>query len=115
MTIRECPGRLDRPGVLDQIESFRQEAKRGPLHPAQFQMLKIFAKQGFPRAQELLQKRAQIGVKKQKRFAEIVKETLRQEGEASLPWMRRILDECTKYDTNVPTIISEELLEKLSR
>src|SRR4030095_11348874 len=99
MTIRERFDVLIAPGVLDQIESFRQEAKRGPLHPAQFQMLKIFAKQGFPGAQELLQKRAQIGVKKQKHFAEIVKETPCMEGETSVAWVRRIWDECEKYET----------------
>ena len=84
MTMKECMDVIVAPGVLDQIESFRQKAKRGPLHPAQFQMLKIFAKQGFPGARELLRRRAQIGVKKRKSFAEVVKEAPRLEGETSV-------------------------------
>jgi len=114
MTMREYFDSIIAPGVLDQIERMRQEAKRGPLHSAQFKMLEIFAKQGFQGAQKLLERRAQIGVKKRKRFADIVKETPRQEGEAADRWMNRIWDQCEKYETKVPSVISEELLERLS-
>jgi len=114
MTFRECVDAIITPGLLEQIESIRQDAKRGPLHPAQFKMLEISAKQGLPGARELLQKCSQIGVKKRKRFAAIVKETPRQEGESHVAWVRRIWDECEKYDTKCPTVITEELLQELS-
>ncbi len=41
---------------LDELARLKQEARRGPLHPAQFKLLKILAKRGFPEAQELLEK-----------------------------------------------------------
>jgi hypothetical protein len=59
MTIRECINSIVTPGLLDQIESMRQDFKRGPLDPHQLKMLKVFAK-NFPEAQELLQKHSQI-------------------------------------------------------
>jgi len=114
MTFRECVNAIITPGLLDQIESIRQDAKRGPLHPAQFKMLEISAKQGLPGARELLQKFSQIGVKKRKRFAAIVRENPRQEGESHVAWVRRVWDECEKYDTKCPTVITEELLQELS-
>jgi len=46
-------------------------------------------------------------------FAEIVRETPRQEGETFAAWVRRIWDE--KYDTKCPQSLTDELLEKLSR
>jgi hypothetical protein len=55
------------------------------------------------------------GLKKRKRFAEIVKETPRREGEEYGTWVRRIWDECDKYDTNCPTVITEQLLERCSQ
>jgi hypothetical protein len=100
---------------LDELARLKQEAKRGPLHLAQFKMVKIFTKQGFPGAQELLQKCTQVGVKERKRFAEIVKETPRQESEAYIDWVRRIWNECDKYDTKCPRVITEELLQKWSQ
>ncbi len=100
---------------LDELAKLRQEARRGPLNPAQFKMLKIFAKQGFPGAQALLQECSQVGVKERKRFAEIVKETARQEGETYNAWVRRIWDECEKYETNCPAVVTEELLERYSQ
>jgi len=115
MTLRECVDAIIIPGVLDQIENIRQEAKRGPLHSAQFKILDIWAKKGFPAAQELLEKRTQIGVKRRKRFADIVTETPRLEGETDKAWIRRIWNECDKYETNIPSVIDIELLEKRSR
>ena len=103
------------PALLDTLERLKQEAKRGPLHPAQIKMAKLFARNGYPGAQELLQKCLRVGVKKRKRFAEIVKETPRQEGETYIAWVRRIWDQCSKYDTKCPTVITEELLQKCSR
>jgi hypothetical protein len=100
---------------LDSIERIKQDARRGPLHPAQLKMLKLFAKQGFPAAQELLPKCLRAGVKQRKRFAEIVKETPRQEGEATMSWVRRIWNQCSKYVTNCPANITEELLQRYSR
>ena len=87
---------------LDKIEQIKQDAKRGPLHPAQVKMVKILAKQGFPGAQELLQKSSQVGVKERKPFAEIVKETPRQDGEAYIIWARRIGDQAISTAPNAP-------------
>jgi hypothetical protein len=100
---------------LDIIEGIRQDAKRGPLHPEQIKMLKLCARAGFPGAQDLLSKCFEAGVKKRKGFAEIVKETPRQEGEAYIAWVRRIWDQCDKYDTKYPAVITEELLQRYSR
>ena len=55
------------------------------------------------------------GLKKTKPFADIVKETPREAGEACGAWVRRIWNQCDKYDTKCPTVITEELLQKLSR
>ena len=103
------------PALLDTLERLKQEAKRGPLHPAQIKMAKLFARSGYPGAQELLQECLRVGPKKPKRFAEIVKETPRQEGEAFIAWARRIHDQCARYVTKYPTVVTEELLEKCSR
>jgi hypothetical protein len=115
MTMRECLDAIVTPGLHDQIERIRQDARRGPLHPGQFKILKLWAKQGFPGAQEVLQKCASAGLKKRKRFAAIVKDTPRQEGESSGAWVRRIWDECDKYVTKCPRLLSIELLERYSR
>ena len=42
-------------------------------------------------------------------------ETPRQEGETPIAWVRRIWDECAKYDTKCPKVLTEELLEKYSQ
>jgi hypothetical protein len=114
MTMCECLDAMVTPGLHDQIERIRQDAKRGPLHPAQFKMLKLFVKQRFPGAQEVLQKCASAGLKKRKRFAAIVKDTPRHEGETFRAWVRRIWDECDKYETICPKVLTEELLESCS-
>ncbi len=118
-TIRACDKALIRslvtPALHDLLERIKREAKREPLGRCQFKTLKMFAKQGFPGAQQLLQNCSQVGLKKRKRFVEIVKDTPRQEGEASVSWVRRIWDECEKYDTQCPTTITEELLERCSQ
>jgi hypothetical protein len=101
--------------LLDELTKFKQEAKRGPLHPAQFKTVKNLAKHGFPGARELLQKCLRDGVKETKPFAEIVKETPRQEGETSSAWVRRIWNQCSKYDTKCPAVITEKLLEKYAQ
>lgn len=62
-----------------------------------------------------MQECSRRGVKKRKRFAEIVKETERIEGETSVAWVRRIWDECEKYETKCPDVITEELLVRLSQ
>jgi hypothetical protein len=103
------------PTLLDTLEDIKREAKCGPLNRAQFKTLKIFAKQGFPGAQELLQNCAQNGPKERKTFAEIVKETPRQGGETCIAWVRRVWDECAKYDTKCPTVVTEKLLQKYSQ
>jgi hypothetical protein len=59
MTVRECLDSIVMPGLLNEIESMRQDFKRGPLNPQQAKMLKVFAK-NFPGAQELLQKHSHI-------------------------------------------------------
>jgi predicted secreted protein len=101
------------PVLLDVIKRMRKESERGPLCRQDIEALKIFARQ-FPEAQELLQKCLRNGIKKRKRFAEIVKETPRQEGETDILWVRRIWDQCAKYDTKCPKVITEELLQKCS-
>lgn len=100
---------------LDELARLKEDAGRGPLHPAQVKMAKILAKQGFPGAQELLQQCLRVGLKVRKAFAEIVWETPRQEGETYIDWVRRIWDQCAKYDTRCPRVITPELLEKCLR
>jgi len=100
---------------LDELASLKKEARRGPLRPVQYKMVETLAKRGFPGAQELLQNCSQAGVKERKRFSEIVKETPRQEGETYIAWVRRIWDQCSKYDTKCPRVITEELLRKWSQ
>jgi hypothetical protein len=51
--------------LLDQLGKFRQEARRGPLHPAQFKTVKNLAKNGFPGAQELMEKCLKDGLRKE--------------------------------------------------
>jgi len=102
------------PILLNVIERVRKESERGPLCRQDFKALKIFAPY-FREAQELLQKCSQDGLKKRKRFAEIVRETPRQEGETFTAWVRRIWDQCEKYDTKCPTVITEALLRRYSR
>jgi hypothetical protein len=101
--------------LLNMIARIRRDAQRGPIHPAQFKMLKLFVKQGFLGAEEVLRICSQAGLKKRKRFAAIVKDTPRHEGESSIAWVRRIWDECNKFATDIPEAITEELLEKCSR
>lgn len=115
MTVREYIKVIVIPGVLDRIERIRRDAQRGPLHRGQLQIVKIWAKQGFPGAQEALEQCSRADLKERKRFRDIVKETPRLEGETDLAWVRRVLDECDKYETNIPSVITTELLEKYSR
>jgi DNA-binding transcriptional MocR family regulator len=86
MTLRECVDAIITPGLLDQIESIRQDAKRGPLNHYQIKMLKLLARQ-FPEAQELLQKCSGSALKR-KSFSVVVKETQRQEGETQVSCVR---------------------------
>ncbi len=60
MTMRECLDVIITPGLLDQIEELKQEAKRGPLNSYQVKLLNLFAKQGFSGANEILQKCRQM-------------------------------------------------------
>lgn len=74
--------------LINILEKIKQEAKRGPLDRCQ----------------------------QRKRFEDVVRETPRREGETFVSWIRRIWDECEKYDTtHRPTVITEELLERYSR
>jgi hypothetical protein len=102
------------PMLLETIERMKQDSERRPLSRHEIKALKILARQ-FPDAQEVLQKCSQYGVKKRKRFAQIVKETPRQEGETPIAWVRRIWDQCAKYDTKCPKVLSEALLEEHSQ
>jgi hypothetical protein len=97
------------------MEEIRREAQGGPLNHWQFNTLKMFARYSVPGAQELVQKCLQVGLKKRKRFATIVKETPRQDGETCVAWRRSIWDECEKYGTDCPEVLTEELLEKYSQ
>jgi|HubBroStandDraft_6_1064221.scaffolds.fasta_scaffold289214_3 hypothetical protein len=97
------------------IKRMKKDSERGPLCWHDVQSLKMLAPK-FPEAQELLEKCLQNGIKKRKRFAVIVKETPRQEGETYIAWAHRIRDECAKYDTRkCPTVITEELLDRYSQ
>jgi len=111
---REAIRAMVLPALLKKLEEIKRDAKRGPLHRLQFKMLEMYAKNGFPGAQELLQKRAEIGVKPRKPFAEIVRAIPRREGEAPGDWVRRIWDECERYETNCPQRLTLELLEQLT-
>ena len=115
MTMRELIVTIITPTEIDQVEKLRQEAKRGPLHRLQVAMLKILARQGLPGARETLQKCLEMGTKKRKQFAQIVRETPRHEGETPDEWIRRIWSECHKYETRVPNVIEFEALEHLSQ
>ena len=99
----------------DKLAQIKRQAKRGPLSRSDINMLKIMVRAGFPEARELLQKCKQVGLKKRKPFAEVVRETPRREGESLVPWVRRICVECEKYDTtHSPTVIMEQLLQRYS-
>jgi hypothetical protein len=100
------------PGLLDQIENIRQEAKRGSLNWAHVKILKIWARH-FPQAKEVLEKYSRSALPR-KRFMEIVKGTPRLEAEADAAWVRRIWDECAKYGTDCPSVITEEMVRKWS-
>lgn len=56
MTMRESCDAIITPGLHDRFEKLRREVKCGPLYRDQIQLLKIFARQGFPGAKEFLQK-----------------------------------------------------------
>ena len=101
--------------LRDSIKRMKKDSERGPLCWHDIQSLKMLAPK-FPEAQELLEKSLQNGIKKRKRYAVIVRETSRQEGEEYIAWVHRIRDQCAKYDTTrCPTIITEVLLEKYSQ
>ncbi len=59
MTMRESLAARVTPVLLDQIESIRQDAKRGSLNPYQVETLKQLA-ENFPEAQWVLQKYSHI-------------------------------------------------------
>jgi hypothetical protein len=103
-----------RPMLLETIKRMNQDSERRPLCRQEIKALKVLARQ-FPEAQEVLQKCSRKAVMKRKRFAEIVQETPRQEGETPIAWVRRIWDQCAKYDTKCPKVLTEELLEEYSQ
>lgn len=113
MTMRESLDVLVTPGMLDQIEGIRQEAKRGRLNWAHLKMLKIWARH-FPQAKEVLEKYSKSALPK-KRFMEIVKGTARVEAETYVDWVRRIWDECAKHGTECPSVITKEMVRKWSQ
>ena len=114
MTLRECGDAIIVPCFLRQIEDLRQAAKRGPLHRDEIKIARLLAQQRLPGAQELLEECLRADAKERKSFAAIVKETPRQEGETYLSWIGRIWDECEKYETHCPAVITEDLLQKCS-
>lgn len=99
------------PMLLETIERMKHDSERRPLSRQEIIVIKILARQ-FPDAHEVLQKCSRQAVMKRKRFAEIVRETPREEGETPIAWVRRIWDQCAKYDTKCPKVLTEELLEK---
>jgi hypothetical protein len=103
-----------RPMLLETIKRMKQDSERRPLCRQEIKALKVLARQ-FPEAQEVLQKCSRKAVMKRKPFAEIVQETPRQEGETPIAWVRRIWDQCAKYDTKCPKILTVELLERYAQ
>jgi hypothetical protein len=102
--------------LLQGLSRIRADAELGPVHPAQLKMARQCAESDLPGAQEVVQKCLAAGIKKRKTFKQVVRETPRRPGETTLFWVRRIWDECRKYDTtNRPSVITEELLERYSR
>jgi hypothetical protein len=102
--------------LLGSLAKIRQEAKRGPVHPAQVKIAKICLDAGIPGAREVLQICAMVGVKKRKTFAQIVRENPRQQEETTTAWVRRLWAECDKYNTmKRHSVITDELLERYSR
>lgn len=59
MTLRECRDAYITPVLFRRIEELRQKAKRGPLNYGEVNIVKLFAKQGFPGTKELLEKHGQ--------------------------------------------------------
>jgi hypothetical protein len=114
MTLRECLDSIVSPGWIEQVESLRHAAKRGPLNWYQGQMLKIYARRGILGAPELLRQCLQVGLLKRKSFAGIVKDTPRQDREAPGGWVRRIWDECQRYGTSSRAVLTEKLLLRYS-
>jgi hypothetical protein len=112
MTMRESLDVLVTPGMLDQIETIRQEAKRGRLNWAHVKTPKIWARH-FPQAKEVLEKYSK-SVLPRKSFMEIVKGTPRLEAETDVDWVRRIWDQCVKFGTDCPSVIKEEMVRKWS-
>lgn len=100
--------------IVEDIRRIKQDSERRPLAWHEVKALKIYTR-SFPEARELLETCPHEGPKKRKRFAEIVRETPRREGESSLSWVRRIWDRCREYDTTCPAVLTEELLEKYSQ
>lgn len=66
MTMRECYGAILLPGLLDQIEKLRRDARRVPLNSHQVKILKLFAKQGFSGAKEILEKCRQMTLREER-------------------------------------------------
>ena len=66
MTVRETVQVMVTPGFFREIEKLRQAAKRGPLKSHQVKMLKLFAKQGWPGAQQILRKCRQMTPEEEK-------------------------------------------------
>jgi len=73
------------------------------------------ASKRFPGAQELLRSCTPPPIRKRKRFTSIVKGVPRLKDETYSEWIRRILDECDKYETQIPDVIEIEALEELFR
>jgi hypothetical protein len=113
MTMGECCQAIITPEMPDQIEEIRQEAKRGRLNWAHVKMLQIWARH-FPQAKEVLEKYSQSALPR-KSFREIVKGTPRLGAETDVAWVRRIWDECAKYGTECPDVITEGMVRKWSQ
>ena len=125
MTMREWYDVEIVPGLLKQIEKLRQAAKRGPLKSDQVKMLKLFAKQGFAAATEILGKGRQMTPDEERQARAAEKATMfaaaavkhikriKQEAERGpLPW-RDI--EILKILARRKSAEAKELLEKYSK
>jgi AraC-like DNA-binding protein len=97
--------------LLEKIARLGQKARRGPLHSLEVKLLQDLGKRGFPNALEIA---STCRRKQKKTFTAIVRETRRQTGETPREWVRRIYDECNKYETRVPDLIEFDQLVRMS-
>lgn len=125
MTLRECCDAIITPGLFRQIEELRKAAERGPLNRYQVKILKLYVRQGWAGASEILAKCRQMTPEEERRARAAEKATMfataavnhiariKQAGEKGpLPW-RDI--EILKILARQKCAGAKELLQKYSK